>query len=248
MMCLMHEGTPYGHLTVMGRSLPPESLARLVGESASAVKRWLRELSDNEVYSTTEEGVIYSRRMLRDEAIREARAEGGKAGSEHGKKGASHGSQGGRPRIEKTPLSVDVEGGLKPPPSSSSSSSSPSPSSEDLSADALAKNDFGNEFRLEMGDEPEPVILLPEHVVEAWNAMAARHGLAKVAKLTEARRKKLNARIAQHPIEDFTAAIAAIERSPFCLGNSREGWRADFDFLLQPSSFVKLIEGSYDRG
>jgi hypothetical protein len=33
MLCLMHEGEPYGHLTVFGRPIEPQALARLVGES-----------------------------------------------------------------------------------------------------------------------------------------------------------------------------------------------------------------------
>ncbi len=90
-------------------------------------------------------------------------------------------------------------------------------------------------------------VLRPEHVVEAWNAMAERLGLATVRKLSTERRRKLQIRIREHTIEDFTEAISAIERSPFLRGDGKEGWRADFDFLLQPKSFLKLIEGSYDR-
>lgn len=87
--------------------------------------------------------------------------------------------------------------------------------------------------------------LRPEHVVEAWNEMAGRKGLPK-AKLTPERRRKLQSRIKQHSVEDFTEAIAAIERSQFLLGENERGWRADLDFLLQPKSFTRLIEGSYD--
>lgn len=95
-------------------------------------------------------------------------------------------------------------------------------------------------------DEPS---LKPEHVVEAWNDMAGRLNLSKVRKLSSARRRQLNARLREYPdVDDWTEAIAAIERSPFLQGHqSKTGWRADFDFLLQPSSFLKLIEGSYDR-
>ncbi|KQM37958.1 hypothetical protein [Sphingomonas sp. Leaf10] len=102
-------------------------------------------------------------------------------------------------------------------------------------------------------DKPEPASdadapsLRPEHVVEAWNDMADRKGLAKVRALTPERRRKLNNRIRSHPVEHWTEAIDAIERSPFLLGENDRGWRADFDFLLQPSSFTKLIEGVYDR-
>ncbi len=89
--------------------------------------------------------------------------------------------------------------------------------------------------------------LQPEHVVEAWNDMAGRCGLPK-AKLTPPRRRALTSRIRQHTISDFTEAIGAVERSPFLLGENDRAWRADFDFLLQPKSFIRLIEGSYDRG
>lgn len=89
--------------------------------------------------------------------------------------------------------------------------------------------------------------LEPKHVVEAWNEMAERLGLSKVRKIGDARMKMLKVRIRQHTIEDFTEAISAIERSSFLRGEGRDGWRADFDFFLQPKSFIKLIEGSYDR-
>ena len=82
--------------------------------------------------------------------------------------------------------------------------------------------------------------------MEAWNIVAAKHGLPLVKKLTPARQRALNARLRQHTIEDFTEAIAAIGRSPFLHGENNRGWRADFDFLLQPTSFLRLIEGTYD--
>lgn len=88
--------------------------------------------------------------------------------------------------------------------------------------------------------------LKPAEVVEAWNIVAAKHGLPMVKKLTPARKRALNARLRQHTIQDFSEAIAAIGRSPFLHGENNRGWRADFDFLLQPTSFTRLIEGTYD--
>ncbi|WP_311267470.1 hypothetical protein [Sphingobium sp. WCS2017Hpa-17] len=124
MMAIMHEGEPYGHLTAQGRPISPDMLARLVGESPATVKRCMADLEANGVFSRTDDGVIYSRRMVRDEEVREARAAGGSLGKVHGQKGASHGTKGGRPRKEKPPLVHDERGVILPPPSSSSSSSS----------------------------------------------------------------------------------------------------------------------------
>lgn len=132
MTCIMHEGEPYGHLTVQGRPIDPAMLARLVGEGAPAVKRWLAELGANDVFSRTEEGVIFSRRMVRDEQVRELRAAGGKEGAKHGHKGAEHGAKGGRPKADETPLPDDARGVFDPPIKPPPSSSSPSPSAEEV--------------------------------------------------------------------------------------------------------------------
>jgi hypothetical protein len=91
----------------------------------------------------------------------------------------------------------------------------------------------------------ENPVLKPEHVVEAWNEMAARTGLPTVRKLTPDRVKALGRRIKENTIQDFTEAIDAIERSPFLRGDSKRGWRADFDFLLSPTKFNRLLEGTY---
>jgi hypothetical protein len=79
MMDLMHDGEPYGHLTAGGVSIKPENLARLVGMPVAKVTRWLKELEDHKVFSKTEAGVIYSRRMVRDESKRSHAAKCGDA-------------------------------------------------------------------------------------------------------------------------------------------------------------------------
>jgi hypothetical protein len=98
-------------------------MAGQVGLSAAQCAKLLQELTDNGVARKTPEGVIYSKRMVDDEDLRQRRAEGGKAGSEFGTMGAEHGSKGGRPRKE----TGDKKPPLEPPPSSSSSTSVDTP-------------------------------------------------------------------------------------------------------------------------
>lgn len=123
MLCIAHECEPYGHLTVNGRPMTPAQIGRHTGLTERECIKLVAELEDSGVLSRTDEGAIFSRRMVRDEDIRQRRAEGGKAGSEHGAKGAEHGSKGGRPRKE----TGDKKPPLEPPPSSSSSSSEETP-------------------------------------------------------------------------------------------------------------------------
>lgn len=94
---------------------------------------------------------------------------------------------------------------------------------------------------------PGKIELKPEHVVEAWNDLAQGNGLREVRKLTPQRRRKLALRIRQNSIDEFTEAIAAIGRSPFLRGENDRGWRANFDWMLEPANFTKLTEGNYDR-
>jgi len=83
-------------------------------------------------------------------------------------------------------------------------------------------------------------------VVSEWNEMAGRIGLSKVVgTLTGKRLASLKARIAEHGLDGCRQAIAAVDRSPFCRGETKD-WRADFKFFVVPDNFVKLLEGGYD--
>jgi hypothetical protein len=112
MICFMHEGSPYGHLKVGDKVILAFNLSRMVGETLEVVEGWLDELSTAGVYETTDEGVIYSKRMIRDENLRQIRAAGG--------------SKGGNPALMdkgKVNLEVKQEVNQKSTPSSTSSSS-----------------------------------------------------------------------------------------------------------------------------
>jgi hypothetical protein len=110
MICFMHEGSPYGYLKVADKVILPSNLARMVGETPEVVEGWLNELKEAGVYDT-DNGAIFSRRMIRDEELRQKRAEGGKLG--------------GNPNL-KVNHKVIVEDKQNPTPSSSSSPSSTS--------------------------------------------------------------------------------------------------------------------------
>jgi hypothetical protein len=80
MIDLMHDGEPYGHLTAGGLPIDAPQLARIVGVTPARATRWVVELESRKVFSRTGDGVIYSRRMVRDEHIRNVRKDAGKLG------------------------------------------------------------------------------------------------------------------------------------------------------------------------
>lgn len=84
--------------------------------------------------------------------------------------------------------------------------------------------------------------------VAKYNLVAERTGLPKCQKLTGNRSSRLKARLSDcSGIEGWQVALEKLEASQFLLGANNNGWKADFDFLLQEKSFTKLMEGGYDR-
>ena len=155
-MCIAHECEPYGHLTINGKAMTPAQIARLVGISSKECTALFAELEEAGVLSRSDDGTIFSRRMVRDEDLRQRRAAGGEAGSEHGIKGKEYGSKGGRPSKGRGVLEPPIE-----PPPSSSSSSSPS---------GNKKTPMGDKSPIPPAAAPPSVELPPGLLPETWKA------------------------------------------------------------------------------
>lgn len=242
MMCIAHECEPYGHLTVNGRPMTAAQIGRHAGLTERECAKLLDELDSAGVFSRTEEGVIFSRRMVADEDLRNRRAEGGKAGSEHGIKGAEHGAKGGRPReargVTKPPL--------EPPPSSSSSSSTsitpPTPQG---------------------GKSATPTVPCPlGKIVEAYHAELP--GLPKAKLMPKAREKAIRklwawvlssrksdgtprATTADEAIEWIRGYFRRASQNDFLMGRTgrvgeHANWQCDLDFLLTDRGMKHVIE------
>lgn len=80
MLSLMHEAEPYGHLVVNGTPLDAARLAARVGGTAREVQALLEKLEAECVFSRTDDGAIYSRRMIRDHDKAERDRKNGKGG------------------------------------------------------------------------------------------------------------------------------------------------------------------------
>lgn len=66
MLGLMHDAEPYGHLLINGKRPSNKQLAAVLGDGLKDTEKWLAELEEAGVYSKTEDGTIFSRRMIAD--------------------------------------------------------------------------------------------------------------------------------------------------------------------------------------
>lgn len=87
LMCLMWESSERGCLTINGKPMSHEAIARAIGEDNQNFKICLSKILDNGCFDVREDGAIFSRRMVRE--------------SEISVKRAISGSQGGNPNLLK---------------------------------------------------------------------------------------------------------------------------------------------------
>lgn len=80
MLCYMHEGQPYGYLKVNHKVILSVNLSHMTGVNLEVIEVCLKELLEAGVCSRAADGSYYSRRMVRDEEIRQKRAQGGVLG------------------------------------------------------------------------------------------------------------------------------------------------------------------------
>ncbi|WP_109073475.1 MULTISPECIES: hypothetical protein [unclassified Azospirillum] len=107
-MCIMHEASPYGHLIINGHAVTDAQLAALAGTVPDQITALLNELETAGVFSRNRNGVIYSRRMTRDEKKR-------KDGEKSEKTGTLPNSRRGKQASEKSgknPPPPGVDGGV----------------------------------------------------------------------------------------------------------------------------------------
>ena len=86
----------------------------------------------------------------------------------------------------------------------------------------------------------------PEDLQAIWNEHEA---LPKWRDLTDKRRKAAKARLRERHLDGpdgWREVIARLARSSFATGGGDKGWRATPDWLLQPDTATKALEGAYD--
>jgi hypothetical protein len=108
LLCIMHKSKKYGYLVQKesGKwsNMSPKTIQKLTGMTRKRIVNGLRELSKNDVIKYDDDGLMYSKRLVKDHRLRQIRMEVGKLG--------------GNPNL------VNQSDNQKSTPSSSSSSSS----------------------------------------------------------------------------------------------------------------------------
>ena len=81
-------------------------------------------------------------------------------------------------------------------------------------------------------------------ITDAWNDL----GLGQVRRIPrESKRMKLLcALVNDYGLDAVLATIARVRNSYFLCGQRENGWTANFDWLIKPDNFLKVMEGQYN--
>ncbi len=84
-----------------------------------------------------------------------------------------------------------------------------------------------------------------DEVLEYYNTH--RGNMPEAVKTTEQRKSAVKGRIKDYSLEDIYTVIDKALASNFLQGENENAWTANLDWLLKPSSFIKVLEGNYDN-
>lgn len=165
--------------------------------------------------------IIFNRRMVRDAKLSKIRKDCGKLG--------------GNPRlVNQNATKSQPKRNQKPTPSTSSS----------IYKKIHKKNFWGCSGIEEFS----------ERIKSIWGESCA--SLPQLTTLTEGRLKALNSRLSDIGASEddwhdkLKSFFCRVEASNFLtdrFNSNREGWKANFDWVLKPANFAKILEGNYDN-
>ena len=74
-----------------------------------------------------------------------------------------------------------------------------------------------------------------------------RNKLPECKSLNDTRKGYINARVSEYNIEQLKSVILIACKSDFLNGGNDKQWKADFEWIIKPENFLKILEGKYNN-
>lgn len=95
-------------------------------------------------------------------------------------------------------------------------------------------------------DENEGVIEVDyEFIIGNYHSLCPK--MNKVEVVNELRKGFMNARVGEYGMDKVISVMRKAGESPFLNGKNDKAWKADFEWILRPTNFVKIMEGKYSN-
>jgi hypothetical protein len=88
---------------------------------------------------------------------------------------------------------------------------------------------------------------LCEEIKTNWIKIAHEYKLSGTQlKITDKRKRAINNLLKEYSLEEVMQSMEKIHTSSFLQGNNKTGWQIAFDWFINKSNFLKVLEGNYD--
>ena len=84
-----------------------------------------------------------------------------------------------------------------------------------------------------------------EQIKNIFNSVC--NNLPQVQKISKSRESLIRNRIKENNLEALGKVFQNTANSNFLNGENKNGWKADFDWVLNPNNFIKILEGNYEN-
>ena len=78
-------------------------------------------------------------------------------------------------------------------------------------------------------------------IIEEYN----KTSFPKIQKLSEARKTHIKVRLKEYGKDKIIEVINMADESDFLRGINKNGWKANFDWIINSANFIKIMEGNY---
>lgn len=117
----------------------------------------------------------------------------------------------------------------------------------EVSSECPTDIDIDKELDIDKDTTIEKTATAPhEEIINMYNSICISFNPVK--RITDKRKGSMNARYRENKndIEVFRTVFNKVQNSTFLKGGWNTGGKADFDWILRPTNFVKVLEGKYD--
>ncbi len=169
-----------------------------------------------------------------------------------------NGVKGGRPRKNpENPMgSLETQENPTKPKETQKTQANPNDDiSKDISLSNKEKNSLQSSQRKSAEADPSAPVkgdsesLDFRKLADFFNSELRKRGsiIPTVRGIDGQRRTSTQARIREHGKDAFAEAVRKAAASDFLNGRNDRGWVADYDWMVKPGNFVKVLEGNYDN-
>lgn len=83
-------------------------------------------------------------------------------------------------------------------------------------------------------------------IIDEYNKAAAEFGFHKIKKFDQSRKDKIKRLLDDYKRQDITEALLVASKSNFLRGGGSRGWAMSFDFFVNKTNFLNILEGAYN--